>query len=305
MGGRVFGTTQPIKKADIKPTLKAFFKELNRVFPDVHDMSSNVVLLGSAGKKPESGDLDIGLNEAIFEDLEAWNISQEELNATFNKVKSRARTATDKQLLRRSLVELLGQKIERGSDQITTDIKNSGSGTLFCEFPQYNSNGKTDKMVQVDLMIGNPELLKFTYYSDGYGDSKILKGLHRTQLIVSLFANKGLTFGHNYGVKDKETGKIIADTPKKIRALLQRLYGVEFPEDILKNYGKLQKFIHDNLSEEDLDGIKGTYLRILDKTHCDIPEDLRDEWLTRQDELGLTGKYLPADSVLYPFKTED
>lgn len=303
MGGRVFGTTQPIKKADIKPTLKAFFKELNRVFPDVHDMSSNVVLLGSAGKKSESGDLDIGLNEAIFEDLEAWNISQEELNATFNKVKSRARTATDKQLLRRSLVELLGQKIERGSDQITTDIKSSGSGTLFCEFPQYNSSGKTDKLVQVDLMIGSLDWLKFSYYSDSYG--KGISGLHRTQFLVALFLNKGYTFSHNMGIKDKETGKFVVKTPKEAVQLLNRLYGTDFTEDVLANYWKLQKFIHDNLNEDEIDKIKGIYLKLLDKIRTDIPEDLRDEWLTRQDELGLTGKYLPADSVLYPFKTED
>ena len=58
-----------------------------------------------------------------------------------------------------------------------------------------------------------------------------------------------------------------------------------------------------NLSEEDVNGIFDTYLRILDKTRADIPEDLQQYWIDNQQRLNLTGKFLPEDSNLVKYKT--
>jgi hypothetical protein len=56
------------------------------------------------------------------------------------------------------------------------------------------------------------------------------------------------------------------------------------------------------LSKEDLYGVYDTYLRILDKTRCDIPEDLQEYWIQNQDRLALTGKFLPDNSNLIQYK---
>jgi len=73
-------------------------------------------------------------------------------------------------------------------------------------------------------------------------------------------------------------------------------------EKILQNYHKLQEYLREHLSEKDLNGIYDIYLKTLDSTRCDIPEDLQQYWVENQERLGLKGKFLPEDSKLYPLR---
>ena len=123
--------------------------------------------------------------------------------------------------------------------------------------------------------------------------------------MLSLFANRGYTFSHNYGVKNKESGELVASNPEQAINLLNSLYGFNLTQETLQNYFKLQDFLKDNLDTEELHKIWDRYLKILDSTRCDIPEDLQEYWLDNQERLGLTGKFLPETSKLYPFKDED
>lgn len=306
MGGNVFQGAKPIKKEDIKPTLARFFAELSRVFPKVGVMeSSEISLVGSAGKKAESGDIDLCLDQKVLEDLDKWGISPEKVEQLYNKVKSKARTATEEQMRKRAALLAIAERIKMYSSRLKVDTKGTGNGTIFFEFPQFDDKGTfLDKDVQIDLNVGDPELLKFMYYSEAYPKSN-LKGLHRTQLLIALFLNKGLTLGHNYGVKDKNTQKIIADSPQKIKELLERLYNVTIKDDkVLYDFNKLYDFLEKNLNQEDFDKVRDIYLGILDHTRVDIPKQLENYWLDNQTRLNLTGKFLPKDSVLYPFRTE-
>jgi hypothetical protein len=52
------------------------------------------------------------------------------------------------------------------------------------------------------------------------------------------------------------------------------------------------------LSEQDLNAVYDTYLKILDSTRADIPEDLQAYWIANQERLGLKGKFLPDNSNL-------
>ena len=306
MGGNVFGGAKPIKKENIKPTLARFLEELLEVFPDLEsNLDSNLSLLGSAGKVDMSGDLDLCLDEKLLKDLEVWDLNLARVGELYKLFKERAKTASKEQLKKRAILQVIGEKIEDSGSNIKVNTKSTSNGTLFFQYPQYSSRGdELDREVQIDLNVGNPELLEFMYYSDGYPNSNI-KGLHRTQLLIALFTNKGLTVGHNYGVKNKETGEILASTPEEITKLLENLYGFEIPDDkTLKNFFKLQDFLEKNLDKQELRNVYGTYLKVLDRTRCDIPSSLENEWLDRQQELGLTGKFLPASSKLSPFKTE-
>ena len=61
--------------------------------------------------------------------------------------------------------------------------------------------------------------------------------------------------------------------------------------------------LKNELSEQDLHAVYDTYLKILDSTRADIPQDLQQYWIDNQDRLQLKGKFLPDESKLIPYKT--
>ena len=305
-GGNVFGTTSSIKKEYIQPTLSKFTSELKKIYPKINFKFNT---LGSVGKKDESGDIDLGMSVDNFltKDgqplLSDWNIDPNEFNTLFEKIRKRSKTATEAQSKLRTMLELIAINIEEKSQFIDTDLKAAGGGSIFCTSPQYNENGEAleDKSVQIDINVGNLDWLNFSYYSNTYKDN--VKGLHRTQLMLSMFQVLGLTFNHGTGVKDKITGKVVATTPKEALNVLNKGYGINLSQDILNDYFELMDFLKKNLSKEKIDQILDVYLKILDSTRADIPFDIQNYWITNQDRLGLKGKFLPDTSNLTTYKT--
>lgn len=303
MGGNVFFGSAPIKKENIKPTLTRFIQEFVRVFPKAKGHFEGVKTLGSVGKKAVSGDIDLALDEKALDSLRDWGLTEKDVQEKFEHYKKRARTASKAQLMKRAIIVSIAEKLEAEAPNINVDTKQSGSGTLFCQYPQFDTEGnQLNQAVQIDINVGNLDWLQFAYYSDSYQGN--VKGLHRTQLMLALFAQKGLTFSHNYGVKNKESNEIVANSPKQAINLLNSLYDFNLDQETLQNYFKLQEYLKKHLDEETLHAIWDRYLKILDSTRCDIPMDLQDYWLDNQDRLGLKGKFLPSDSKLYPFKDE-
>ena len=305
-GGNVFGTTSSIKKEYILPTLEKFTSELKRIYPKINFKFST---LGSVGKKDESGDIDLGMSVDQFMTkngeplLSDWNINSNEFNALFEKIRKRSKTATEAQSKLRAMLELIAINIEEKSQFIDTDLKAAGGGSIFCTSPQYNEKGKelNDKSVQIDINVGNLDWLNFSYYSNTYKDN--VKGLHRTQLMLSMFQVLGLTFNHSTGVKDKTTGEVVATTPKEALNVLNKGYNLSLSQDILNDYFELMDSLKKNLSKEKVNQILDTYLKILDSTRADIPIDIQDYWIANQDSLGLKGKFLPDTSNLIKYKT--
>jgi len=301
MGGNIFNTTAPIKKEHIAPTLKKFYEHLGILFPGARKYFKDIRPLGSVYKKDYSGDIDLALSGDVFKKIEDWGLDKKEVTEFFLKFKTRSKTATDKQLIKRAIITSMARKIEGANTDIDVDEKGSGAGALFLAFPQYDEKGeKLHVGVQIDINIGDVKWLEFAYHSATYKGN--VKGLHRTQLMISLFANKGYTFSHNYGVKNKQTQEIEADTPRKAIKLLSTLYNTEFDNTVLGDYFKLMEKLRKDLSEQDLANVLDTYLKILDSTRADIPEDLQKYWISRQSELGLKGKFLPDESKLTPYK---
>lgn len=305
MGGHVFFGSAPIEKANIKPTLSRFFRELSRIFPGAVKYFENVTTLGSTGKKDVSGDIDLALDENAFKNLKDWDLDESEIQEYFSKFQKRARSASKQQLMKRAILTAVAEKVDEEGHNISIDTKSTGNGVLFFQFPQFSNTGEMlDKEVQIDVNVGDVDWLGFAYYSASYTGN--VKGLHRTQLMLCLFLIKGYVFSHNYGVKSKETGKVVASTPKQAIDLLNSLYGFEIDQDTLSDYNKLQKFLRENLDKDTLMDLYDAYLKVLDSTRCDIPnDDMSNYWLDNQDRLGLTGKFLPPSSVLYPFRNVD
>lgn len=303
MGGFVFkeSNVKSIKKENIKPTIDKFVESFVSLFPNSVNWFKPLTTLGSVGKKDISGDIDLGICEEYLDDVRYYDLDNNEINELFIKFKKRARTATDSQLMKRAIIVSIANHINNESNDINADDKGSGSGALYCEFPQYDINGnKLGYNVQIDLNFGNIDWLKFAYYSDSYSGN--IKGLHRTQLILHMFTYKGYVFSHNYGVKNRQTQVIEANTPDEAINLLNKLYSFNIDKCILQNYYKLQEFLKNHLSEKDLHDIYDIYLKTLDSTRCDIPEDLQKYWKENQERLNLIGKFLPENSKIYSLR---
>ncbi len=301
MGGNVFDSTAPIKKEHIKPTLKEFLRQFKNIFPKAEPFFREMKTLGSVGKKDYSGDIDLALAGSSFDDINDWGLDEKHVQALFQGFKKRARTSTDDQLMKRAVIVAVAQKILEADTEIIADVKGSGAGALFLLFPQYDeTNQVVGQNVQIDINVGDVDWLSFAYHSATYAGN--VKGLHRTQLMVSLFSHKGFIFSHNYGVKNRDTQEIVANNPQQAVDLLNSLYGLKLTRDTVGDYFKLMETLEAGLSKQDLYGVYDTYLRILDKTRCDIPEDLQEYWIQNQDRLALTGKFLPDNSNLIQYK---
>ena len=307
-GGNVFGTTDSIEKDNIEPTIEKFVEQLSKIFPAKASTFTSFEKLGSAGKKAVSGDIDLSYDiKNIFPggkpDFKGWGVDENKYNELLAQFTKKARTASPEKLQLRAMIVLIGDKINDSLPDVEVDLKASGAGSIFCAIPQYGPDGeKIGKAVQTDINVGNPEWLRFSYYSQSYEGN--VKGLHRTQLMLALFSNKGKSFGHTTGVVDKESGQQEASNPKEAIDLLNQLYGFNLTQDILDNYFKLEDFMRKNISKEEYNSIIDRYLKILDSTRADIPDNLQKYWIDNQDRLGLKGKFLPDNSKLIPYQKE-
>jgi hypothetical protein len=301
MGGNVFDSTAPIKKEHIKPTLLEFFKQFKTIFPKAEPFFREMKTLGSVGKKDYSGDIDLALAGSSFNNINDWGLDEKHVQDLFTGFKKRARTSTDDQLMKRAVIVSVAQKILDADTEIIADVKGSGAGALFLLFPQYDENNKAvGQNVQIDVNIGDVDWLEFAYYSNTYSGN--VKGLHRTQLMLAMFSNRGYTFSHNYGVKDRDTQEIVANNPQQAIELLNKEYGLNLDKETLGDYFKLKETLEAGLSPEELNRIYDIYLKILDSTRADIPEDLQSYWIENQERLGLKGKFLPDNSNLIKYQ---
>ena len=236
-------------------------------------------------------------------DFQGWGVDEGKYNEKVALFTKRSKTASVDKIQLRAMIELIGEKLDENSSEIEVDTKSSGSGSIFCSAPQYGPDGKPLGInVQTDINIGNPEWLRFSYYSNTYAGN--VKGLHRTQLMLSLFANKGKSFSHATGVVDRETGEKEASNPQEALILLNKLYGFDISQDILNDYFKLEDYLKNNVSPEEYNAIMDRYLKILDSTRADIPDNLQQYWIDNQARLVLKGKFLPDTSNLVKYKVE-
>ena len=301
MGGNVFGTTASIKKENIKPTLLEFFKQFKKVFPKAEPFFREMKTLGSVGKKDVSGDIDLALSDKSFDNVEDWGLDRNHIMKLFEAFKKRARTSTDDQIMKRAVLVAISEKIDNSDTSIAVDVKGAGSGALFLSFPQFDTQGnQLEENVQIDINVGDVDWLEFAYYSNTYSGN--VKGLHRTQLLVSLFSNKGYTFSHNYGVKSRESQEIVANNPAQAIEVLNKEYGLNLDKETVGDYFKLMEALEGGLSPEELHKVYDIYLKILDSTRADIPEDLQSYWIENQDRLDLKGKFLPDNSNLIKYQ---
>lgn len=309
MGGNVFaGRTAGISIENIEPTLSAYFEELKRLFPKKSKIfdQHHFIPLGSVGKKVVSGDIDLGVNatdiidnEMTDSSIEEWGIDPIDVKAEFESLKKRARTATLEQLRMKAFLKMLTLYINSHAPNLYCDEKKVTTGNIFGLYPQINKQEqKVGIGVQIDWMVGDLNWLKFSYYSAAYPPSSNVKGLHRTQLLLSAFQVAKLSFDHISGVKDKETKQIVATNPAEALNILNQRLNVKITIADADDYYKLHNLLESKMNIEQYNEMINIYFKILDSTRVDIPDNLQNQWRTKQAILGLTGKFLPDTSKL-------
>lgn len=293
MGGRVFGALcEQIKQENVQPTINKFIEQFGDVVGKVPEYKT----LGSTGKKEVSGDIDLAVSEFFLNNL---NLSEMLVAERYVRFKQRARTATEDQLWLRSRLSVLCDILTKGGFVVSD--KSINNGVIFFEFPQYNeADEQIGKMVQIDVNFGNLTWLEFTYYSNDIDMN--IKGLHRTQLILHILSYLGYTMNHNRGVKVNGDDEWIIAHPEGVRLLIEQSFERDLQMETLTSYHWLIDWM-EGLTMYDWRGIMDLYLKTLDSTRCDIPEDLQWYWIGNQERLGLTGKFLPETSNLCKYVT--
>lgn len=169
-GGNVFKTkegeilTQRINRADVLPTVK--WVEKITGLPLVDNM------LGTTGKNPTSGDLDLAVDETkaskdeIVAKLVAW---------------CRSQNLEPKEYVKKTGVSV----------HLKTPINGNPA------------NG----FVQTDLMLGDPKWMKFSMQG-GAQDSQF-KGMHKHVLLASIAKAQGMKWSFSQGLIDRATNEVI------------------------------------------------------------------------------------------------
>jgi hypothetical protein len=289
-GGNVFKNTefdtQDITLNNIAPTIKKLVEDLGKIFPDkkssFNSLNDKSNWLGSTGRKPQSGDVDIAYSSEYFikngkVDTNGWGINIEEYNSLYEKYKKASRTATDDQIQLRTLISLIVNKINSGGTNLYASDKASGAGSIHLSYPQYTTSGeKLDLRSQIDLDIGDMDWLKFRFNSELPEDDPNIKGLHRGQLMLAMFAATGYTFKSGRGFIRKETGETIADKPQGALEVFNQEYKPKqsLTLDIINNYNKLMSYINNNLKPEDKDKTLNMFKEALRRAGAYVPNNI-------------------------------
>jgi hypothetical protein len=288
-GGNVFtGTeydTDDILLNNIKPTIDEFVSTLSSIFPKKKStftsLSNSSNWLGSTGKKPKSGDVDLAYSSEYFFkdgqiDTEGWGVDQNEYTQLYEKNKKAARSASDEQIQVKSLIQLIVKKINGSGKDIHANDKAANGGTIHFSYPQYSDSEKLDINAQLDLDTGDLDWLKFRYNSELPDDNQEIKGLHRGQLMLAMFAATGYTFKSGKGFVRKETGDILGDKPQDAIDVFNNEYKPKQPLDlkITSNYNKLMDYVKTNLDPEDKENTLKMFAEALRRAKAYVPDNI-------------------------------
>jgi hypothetical protein len=289
-GGNVFKNTEydteDVLLNNIAPTIKKFTEDLGKLFPGKRStfaaLNDKSNWLGSTGNKPQSGDVDLAYSEEAFFkdgkiDLEGWGISETEYTPLYEKNKKAARTATDEQIQLKSIIQLIVNKINNSGGEMYASDKASGAGSIHLSYPQHDPSGKKlDIRAQLDLDVGDMDWLKFRFNSELPKDDSNIKGLHRGQLMLAMFATLGYTFKSGRGFVRKETGETIANKPKEAMEVFNQEYKPKQPLtlDIINNYSKLIDYINNNLKPDDKEKTLNMFKEALRRAGAYVPENI-------------------------------
>lgn len=212
-GGNIFKGAQGelltgrINLADVAPTVKWL--------EGITGLKLQDAMLGTTGKAPTSGDLDLGVDEN--------QISKDELVSKLSQW-AQSQQQDAKQWVRKS--------------GISVHFKTPIAGDVAKGF------------VQTDFMFGEPEWQKFSLQGGLTGSE--YKGMDRHILLASIAKALGYRWSHNYGLLNRESNQPVSKDPERIAQLLlgvdhtaKDLASVESIHKIIKSRSDYEKLVAD------------------------------------------------------------
>ena len=212
-GGNIFKgaegelLTGRINQADVAPTVKWL--------EGITGLSLQDNMLGTTGKAPTSGDLDLGVDEK--------KISKDELVSKLSQW-AQSQQQDPKQWVRKSGISV------HFKTPIAGDVKKG--------------------FVQTDFMFGEPTWQKFSLQGGLTGSE--YKGMDRHVLLASIAKALGYRWSHNYGLLNRESNQPVSKDPDRIAQLLlgvdhtaKDLTSVESIHKIIKNRSDYEKLVAD------------------------------------------------------------
>jgi hypothetical protein len=278
MGGNIFkNKATSISIENIQPTIDAYKQKLGEIFPMKAQAFNFFEPVGSAGKKQESGDLDLAIDSTHIirhfteDEIEKWGLDYDEWYEKYRKIHKRSRTATYHMCKMKALLKMIGEKLQEHG--IDVENKKTSAGNLFTCFSQYDINGNpTGEYIQIDWMVGDIDWLRWSYYSHG---EEGLKGLHRTQFIVACFLKIGMTFSHYSGVKTKGEEEWSITSPSEALRTLSRHYG-NITIDRTKTFRDLHSWLLENANKDDYLEVVRRYTGIIKLAKAEIPNEIKE-----------------------------
>ena len=212
-GGNIFKGSQGelltgrINQADVAPTVKWL--------EGITGLPLQDGMLGTTGKAPTSGDLDLSVDEN--------KISKDELVAKLSQW-AQSKKQDPKQWVRKSGISV----------HFRTPI----------------AGDEKKGFVQTDFMFGEPEWQKFSLQGGLTGSE--YKGMDRHILLASIAKALGYRWSHNYGLLNRESNQPVSKDPDRIAQLLlgvdhtsKDLASVESIHKIIKNRSDYEKLVAD------------------------------------------------------------
>lgn len=278
--------TETISRVNVEPTIKLFVKEMGTIFTEKQTSFNDELLdssnwLGSTKGEGNPGDLDLAYSVKHFfiendsnrqPDLAGWEIKEEDFNPRYEENLSNSQTykklnkkdsndetvKADKQVVEaqqqlRTMIDLIVNKINSKGGLLQASNKAALGGTIHFSLPQSNGKENLDIRAQVDLDIGDMEWLKFRYNSELPEDDPKIKGYHRGQLMLALFAVTGYTFKSGKGFISKETDKVIGKTPQDAIDVFNKEYEPiqNLTLDVVNSWTKLLNYVNTSLKPGD------------------------------------------------------
>ena len=212
-GGNIFKGSQGelltgrINQADVAPTVKWL--------EGITGLPLQDGMLGTTGKAPTSGDLDLSVDEN--------KISKDELVAKLSQW-AQSKKQDPKQWVRKSGISV--------------------------HFKTPIAGDEKKGFVQTDFMFGEPEWQKFSLQGGLTGSE--YKGMDRHILLASIAKALGYRWSHNYGLLNRESNQPVSKDPDRIAQLLlgvdhtaKDLASVESIHKIIKNRSDYEQLVVD------------------------------------------------------------
>ena len=209
-GGNIFKgaegelLTGRINQADVADTVKWL--------EGITGLSLQDNMLGTTGKAPTSGDLDLGVDEK--------KISKDELVSKLSQW-AQSQQQDPKQWVRKSGISVHFKTPIKG------DIKKGA--------------------VQTDFMFGDPTWQKFSLQGGLTGSE--YKGMDRHVLLASIAKALGYRWSHNYGLLNRESNQPVSKDPDRIAQLL---LGVDHTAEDLASVESIHRIIRGRSDYEKL-----------------------------------------------------